>query len=284
MKMNKTMKALTVAAALAVMIPLSAYAAANTTTPAATDGANASSGTVTIHKGKALAPKDGQAGFRGGIIGQEVLDLLKLDAKTLKGKLAAGKTLAQVAEEQGVSRDDLKKAMTAAFDKRQAEQKQQFADNLDKTLDGQLPLDRPKGMAGGKGFGVGIGKLDLTASAKLLGLSEADLKKELESGKSLADVAKEKGVDAQTLIDAQKKSIVDGLTAAVKAGKLTQEQADKAIANAGVIAEKFVNGTHPKDGRFPRMHKGGKHAADGQAAGDAADTEASSEAGQSTGA
>ena len=280
MKMSKTMKALTVAAALAIMIPLSAYAAANNTTPAATDGTKASSGTVTIHKGKALAPKDGQEGFRGGFIGQEVLDLLKLDAKTLKEKLAAGKTLAQVAEEQGVSRDDL----TAAFDKQQAEQKQTFVGNLDKTLDAQLPIDRPRGIAGGRAFHEGIGKLDLAASAKLLGLGEADLKKELESGKSLADVAKEKSVDVQTLIDAKKKVIVDGLTAAVKAGKLTQEQSDKAIADAGVIAEKIVNGTQPKDGRFPRMHQGGKRAAGGDADGNAADNGASSEAGQTAGA
>ncbi|SFJ45689.1 hypothetical protein SAMN02799624_04630 [Paenibacillus sp. UNC496MF] len=243
MKLNKSMKALTLAGALAVMIPLSAYAATYSSSTTTAEHSAASGSTLTIHKGKALAPRDGSEGFRRGMVGQEVLDLLKLDAKTLKERLAAGKTLAQIAEEQGVSRDALKQAMTAAFEKRQAKEKQAFDENLDKTLDGQHPL----GGAGGKGgFKAGFGKLDLEASAKLLGVTTDALKQELADGKSLADVAKEKGVDVQKLIDAQKQAIVDGLNAAVKAGKLTQEQADKISAEVGSIAEKIVNGAMPQ--------------------------------------
>ncbi|QHW33128.1 hypothetical protein GZH47_21525 [Paenibacillus rhizovicinus] len=285
MKMNKTMKSLTIAAALAVMIPLSAYAATDTTT---TTDSSASSSAAATQKDTTQAPKFKQGGFRGGAVSQEVLDLLKLDAKTLQEKLAAGKTLAQIADEQGVTRDALKAAMTTAFDKQQAEQKQKFTDNLDKTLDGQMKFDQGKGMAGHKGFegrggGIGFGKLDLTASAKLFGLSADELKKELAAGKSLADVAKEKGVDVQTLIDAQKQTIVDSLNAAVTAGKMTQEQADKAIANAAGIAEKIVNGTQPKAGE-----RGGakmKHrAAESDQTGSTSDSSAAASAGETSGA
>ncbi|MFC4812103.1 hypothetical protein [Paenibacillus sp. GCM10023250] len=271
MKMNKTMRALTLAGALAIMIPLSAYAATNSSPTAAANSASSGS-TVTIHEGKALAPKDEQTGFRG-FFNQEVLDLLKLDAKTLNEKLAAGNTLAQIAEEQGVSRDALKQAMTAAFEKRQAEKKQAFNDNLDKTLDGQLPL----GGAGGKGgFKGRFGKLDLEASAKLLGVTADALQQELADGKSLADVAKEKGADVQKLIDAQKQSIADGLNAAVKAGRLTQEQADKISAQAGDIAEKIVNGTMPRVKREGWSTPLKKRAENGSAAGAGADSAAES--------
>ncbi|WP_219838769.1 hypothetical protein [Paenibacillus sp. R14(2021)] len=276
MKVNKTMRALTITAALAVMIPLSTYAAtaSNSTaapTGSASDSASTSSkdGKLSFHKGKALADKEKaghvHAGFRGGFVSQEILDLLKLDKKTLQEKLAAGKTLAQVAEEQGVSRDALKQAMIAAFEKRQAEEKKEFTDNLDKAVDGQLKPEQGKGFGGGfEGKGrMGFVKMDLNASAALLGLSESDLQKELAAGKSLADVAKEKGVDVQKLIDAQKKQIVDGVNAAVKAGKMTQKQADKVIADADNIAENTVNGKRFMKPHGPREVIGGTSADNG---------------------
>ncbi|QHT62891.1 hypothetical protein GXP70_24995 [Paenibacillus lycopersici] len=282
MKMNKTMKSLTIAAALAVMIPLSAYAAADSTTA----GSGAASSAAATQKADANGPKMHKEGVRGGAIGQEVLDLLKLDAAAVKEKLAAGKTLAQIADEQGVSRDALKAAMTSAFDKRQAEQKQQFTDNLDKMVDGQTSLGQGRGkgmggrggMMGHGGFGIGFGKTDLTASAKLLGMSEEDLQTALKAGKSLADVAKEKGVDVQTLIDAQKQTIVDSLNTAVAAGKMTQEQADKAIANAAGIAEKIVNGKLPQAGQDGARLKHGAGKGGGTKSGAASGTTSDSSA------
>lgn len=269
MKMNKTMKSLTIAAALAVMIPISAYAATTTGTSTATP--------TTVEKNGAQHPVGKQGGFRGGqIVSQDVLDLLKLDAAAVKEQLAAGKTLAQIAEAQGVSRDALKQALTTAFDKRQAEEKQTFADNLDKSIDGQLPAGGGKGMGKGDGHfggGIGFGKADYSAAAKLLGITEADLQTELKAGKSLADVAKAKGVDAQKLIDAQKQVIVDSANSAVKAGTITQDQADKTIANAESIAEKIVNGTAPQFGREGRGqgHKGGLRGGKADANGESAD-------------
>ncbi|RAP73853.1 hypothetical protein [Paenibacillus montanisoli] len=240
--MNKTLKAIGLTAAIAVMIPLSAYAATTSSSSANTDGDK-----VIVDKqiGKDEVKRVMIAGERGRFVdffSQEVLDLLKLDAAAMKEKIASGKTLAQIAEEQGVSRDELKKAMTAAFEKQQAEEKQAFTDSLDKSV------DSPIGTLEGKGFGMMvekgmfIEKADFNAAAKLLGLSLEDLKKALGEGKSLADLAKEKGVDVQKLIDAQKQAIVDNLNEAVKAGKLTQAEADKAIADAGQQAERIVNG------------------------------------------
>jgi len=223
--MNKLAKALGITTALAVMIPLGAYAASSTTGSSSGD---AKQQTIIHGKGE----------FRGGFghkeaVSQEVLDLLKLDRKTLQEKLSSGKTLAQVAEEQGVSRDKLKQTLTDAFNKTLDEQKKQFASNLDNMVDGKLEK-------GGK-FGFGM-KQDLTEAAKLLGLTADELKTQLSSGKSLADIAKEKNVDVQKLIDAQKTAMISSIDQAVKDGNMTQEQADKLKADAANIAEKMVNG------------------------------------------
>ncbi|MBM7565308.1 hypothetical protein [Paenibacillus sacheonensis] len=284
MNMSKTMKTLTIGAALAVMIPISAYAAASST------AAGEKSSSVTTEKGTADAPKKIQReGMRGNPVSQEVLDLLKLDAAALKEKLAAGKTLAQIAEEQGVTRDALKAAMTDAFAKRQAEEKQAFADNLDKTVDGQMKFDqgpgKGKGFEGKRGFFLSSGSLDLTATAKLLGLSADELRTQQAAGKSIADIAKEKGVDAQTIIDSVKQAIADSQAAAVKAGKLTQEQADKLTADASSIAEKLVNGKGPMGvgGKGPEGRKGGHMRIQEGASGASSEAGAASNAGSADG-
>ncbi|SEO68745.1 hypothetical protein [Paenibacillus sp. OV219] len=253
--MNKTMKAIGLTAAIAVMIPLSAYAATNSTSTTT----NTTNTTATQQQGKESGKFnvhfEQKVGF-GGAVSQEVLDLLKLDAAALKEKLAAGKTLAQVAEEQGVSRDALKQALTTAFEKQQAAEKQAFSDNLDKLVDSD-PGSMTDGRGGrGKGGGFGMefqgkegfhfeNKTDINAAAApVLGMSDVELNTVLQEGnnKSLADLATDRGVDVQKVIDAVKQAIINDLNASVKAGDLTQEQADKAIADAAKIAENTVNG------------------------------------------
>jgi len=78
------------------------------------------------------------------------------------------------------------------------------------------PGDHKGGHHGGPGFGGigGVGGLGglgglagplqdgLDAAAKAIGITSDQLKTELESGKTIADVATEKGVDVQTVIDA----------------------------------------------------------------------------------
>jgi len=83
----------------------------------------------------------------------------------------------------------------------------------------------------------------LHAAADALGLSVKDLAKELRGGKTIAQVAQEKGVDVNTVIDAM-------VAQAVKNGR------DEAKARAAIT--KFVNEGRP-DGRHrhPRL----RHAA-----------------------
>ena len=60
-----------------------------------------------------------------------------------------------------------------------------------------------------------------------LGLTEAQLRTQIESGKSLADIAKEQGKSVDGLKQAITADLTTKLDAAVKDGKLTKAQADE---------------------------------------------------------
>ena len=96
---------------------------------------------------------------------------------------------------------------------------QEQADKVAKTLDDKLPKGGP-----GRGGPGGPGE-HLAVAAKALGLTETELRAKLESGKSLADVAKAEEVSTDTLIKALVAEAEDHIDAAVKDGKLTKAQA-----------------------------------------------------------
>jgi transposase-like protein len=79
----------------------------------------------------------------------------------------------------------------------------------------------------GPGFGIHEAVSDLSVAAQAIGISESDLTTALRSGRSIAEVAKQHGVEVQTVIDALVKDAESELAAAVKAGTITQAQADQ---------------------------------------------------------
>jgi polyhydroxyalkanoate synthesis regulator phasin len=191
--------------------------------------------------------------FRGA--GDELAaaaDYLGLTPAQLRTELESGKSLADVAKAQNKSVDGLvqalydarKKDLDAAVKAGKLTQAQEDAILAD--LKSRL-TDRVNGTAPPH-FGHGFMHFggDLTAAAAYLGLTEAQLLTQLQSGKSLADVAKaqNKSVDGlvQALYDVQKKQ----LDAAVKAGKLTQSQADAILADLESHLTDLVNGTMPR--------------------------------------
>ncbi len=84
---------------------------------------------------------------------------------------------------------------------------------------------------GGWGWGKGgCGQAGLEAAAKALGMTADALSTQLWGGRTLADLAKEKGVDLQAVRDAVdaacKQATRDAIEQAVKDGRLSREQAD----------------------------------------------------------
>jgi hypothetical protein len=88
---------------------------------------------------------------------------------------------------------------------------------------------------GGRGFGFAWGgpagqSVEMEAAAKALGMTVDELSTQLWGGKTLADLAKEAGVDLQAIRDAveaaQKTAQKDAIEQAVTDGKLSREKAD----------------------------------------------------------
>src|ERR1051325_452247 len=121
---------------------------------------------------------------------------------------------------------------------------------------GDLPL-----MVGGPGPRLGFGHgfrverapgTDLDAAARYIGVTAAQLRTELGNGKTIAEVAKAHGKTDDGLVDALAADVEEKLDAAVKAGKLTQSQADDILGNLKSHVTDFVNGSAPPR----RMHGG----------------------------
>jgi hypothetical protein len=113
---------------------------------------------------------------------------------------------------------------------------------------GRLPLG--VGLAPGLGFRPHgdlrfVGGGSLQAAATYLGLTEAQLRTQLMSGKSLADVAKAQGKSVDGLEQAMLAPIEAKLDQAVKDGKLTSAQRDEAMTKIKASIDDLVNGKLP---------------------------------------
>jgi hypothetical protein len=87
---------------------------------------------------------------------------------------------------------------------------------------------------GGRGFGFHHGGpplAGLDAAATYLGLTPAQLRTQLQSGKTLAQIAKAQGKSTDGLKQAMLADAKTHLDADVKAGKLTQSQADHILSD-----------------------------------------------------
>jgi hypothetical protein len=79
------------------------------------------------------------------------------------------------------------------------------------------------------------------------------LRTQLESGKSLADVAKAQNKDIVGLKAAMKAALTKQLDQAVTDKKLTAEQRTKILADADQHIDDFINGTPPKRPDGPKF-------------------------------
>ena len=118
-----------------------------------------------------------------------------------------------------------------------------------------LPLVAPP--LGFRHFGFhDHGPPGLPAAAKYLGLSETQLESKLESGKTLAQVAKDEGKLVDGLVAALRTDLKQKLDQAVSDGRLTKAQEEQVLAAADQRLNDLVNGKFPAG---PREfgHRGG---------------------------
>jgi hypothetical protein len=98
---------------------------------------------------------------------------------------------------------------------------------------------------------------DLSIAASTIGVTADELRTALQSGQSIADVAKSKNVDPQTVIDAMVAAMKQRLAESVTAGKLTQAKADELAASATTRITDQVNGV-AQPGPGPGFGHGGR--------------------------
>jgi len=97
----------------------------------------------------------------------------------------------------------------------------------------------------GKG-GPGGPKAEVLAQA--LGMTTDELHTALESGKTIAQVAADQGVDVQVVIDALTAGMTNHINEEVANGELTQEEADAKLADLSTHIADMVNNPRPAEG------------------------------------
>lgn len=166
--------------------------------------------------------------------GAEFAGILGMDAKVLGQELKSGKTLAKIAADKGIDIKTLTQKVEALFN-----------DKIDKAVaNGKLTADKAVTMKAktaakaasaineawtehkGKAGKENVFKNVRQQIPALLGMDATQLKEQLKSGKTLAQIAQDKGIAKDKLVSDVQSIMKANLDQAVKDKKVT---ADKAI-------------------------------------------------------
>jgi hypothetical protein len=180
----------------------------------------------------------------------------------LKTELEAGKSISDVAKAKNIDLATVKAALLAEakahIDAEVAAGKHTAAEGATKLAEvttridtmlttAGLPARGPQGMGGHKGKG-GPGKIMSEAVANVLKLTTTELKTQLQSGKSLADVAKTQSVDIADVKTVLTSDFTAHLAEEVTSGKHTQAEADAKLAEFKTNLDTMVNRVGPAGG------------------------------------
>ena len=191
-----------------------------------------------------------------------VSKVLGITETELKTELQAGKSIADVATAKNIDLAAVKAALLAEakahIDAEVAAGKYTAAEGVTKLAEktaridtmlttAGLPARGPHGDGGHKGKG-GPGKIMSEAVAKVLKLTTTELKAQLHSGKSFADVAKAQSVDIADVKTVLISDITAHLAEEVTSGKHTQAEADAKLAEFKTNIDTMVNRVGPAGG------------------------------------
>jgi uncharacterized protein (DUF433 family) len=201
--------------------------------------------------------------------GEAVATALGITVDELKTELTSGKSIADVAKAKNVDIAKVIAAMTAQMKTHLAEevasgkhtQAEADAKLAEFTTRATEMVNKVGGLqAGHKGGPGGKHGQGGEAVATALGVTVEELKTELSSGKSIADVAKAKNVDIAKVIAAMTAQMKTHLAEEVASGKHTQAEADAKLAEFTARATEMVN----KVGGLQAGHKGRGHGPHGK--------------------
>lgn len=185
-----------------------------------------------------------------------VADTLGMTREELLTELRAEKTVAEIAEEQGVERDTLVDALAEPLEEKVAELVEgDYLDDaqanaivtllramIDQRLDRTWTPPEPRN--GGRDFGrgrfpnrPGAARIALDIVADTLNMSQDDLLTELKEQKTVAEIAEEQSVELETVVDNLMDPISENVQEQVENGRISQEDADGRLEN---IEEKIT--------------------------------------------
>lgn len=206
------------------------------TSTGATAGAAAPAPDGSTPEGFVFRQGPGAPGPRVDML-QIAADTIGVSVEELRTALEANKSIAQVAQEKGVDPQKVIDALVAARTKALDEAKAMLPERAKADVERQgLPQRPPGGPGHHRGPRVEI----LKVAAEAIGISEADLKAGIEADKSIAQVAQEKGVDPQKVIDALVAAHNKMIDEEVAAGRMEQAKADELKKNFPEHAKKIV--------------------------------------------
>jgi hypothetical protein len=166
-------------------------------------------------------------------------------ATQLNPKQESQAVVNDAAEQLGVEPSELREALEDALANRVDKAveagrltEEQGAELKERIESGDVPL---VGL-GGPGFGHRVHHVgDLDAAASYLGMTEANLMAALEGGKTLAQIAEDRGKSVDGLVNALVDEAEAELAAAVDAGQLTDAQRDSMLSGLKERITRLVN-------------------------------------------
>jgi len=203
-----------------------------------------------------------------------ISELLGLTPEEIHAEREAGKSLMDIAAAQGISEDELNEAfgnarveaLQEAVESGRITQEQ--ADRMMERMQAMPGLKMDQGVKSFNLEGRSQGRLmdqqwDHDMVSDLLGLTPEELHAEIQDGKSLAEIAAERGISAEELTDALLETKAEMLREAVANEQITQEQADLMMERFESQIESMLNGTMgshgPAQGRRGGMRPGDNH-------------------------
>ncbi|PTQ55201.1 MAG: hypothetical protein BSOLF_2922 [Candidatus Carbobacillus altaicus] len=191
-----------------------------------------------------------------------------LDLTTVQQGLKDGKSIKEIAQEQGISEealtqkvlDNAKKALEQAVQdgkmtKEQADAKLKVVEeNISKWIDQSGPLnfnmmhenmkrERVDGQDAGRMMRTGFSFWNNEALADLFGMSIDELKNALTSGKSLTQLAEEKQVSLDRVQQLLLEQMKERLSSLVQSGRLTEEQMNARLSQFEANLPKILDQT-----------------------------------------
>ncbi|MEZ5407654.1 MAG: hypothetical protein R2761_06490 [Acidimicrobiales bacterium] len=204
--------------------------------------------------------KGGHHGLRAAT--QELASVLGLSGEDLWGQLAEGKSLGEIADAQGVSRDTVTDTLTRSLADHLADEVAE-GDLTQSEADARLAratdavagmLDRGWGdvaEGGGQGRGMGFGGHDhrggpgrsgeLQALADSLGIDLDQLRTDVMAGQTIAEAAAAQGVSADELTNALETEATERIDQALANGRIDQAKADDLKAGLEARIDDLVN-------------------------------------------